>query len=145
SDAAARKFAGKAVITGAPLRPSFLRLPDRAGARVAFGLDPAGAVLLVLGGSQGAGSLNGWVSTLLPEFARRKIQLLWVCGPGKDAEARARCTSTIGLRSLVFDYVDETAPLFAAADVALCRSGAATVAELAAAGLPAIAVPYPHH
>lgn len=144
-DAAARALGPRAVVTGAPLRPAFGDLRPRADAKRAMGLDPDRPALLVLGGSQGAAAINRAVGAVLDELDRRRVQLVWVAGPGKDSDARGLCAARPRLRARVFGYLDGAADAFAAADLAVCRSGAATVSELAAAGLPAIAIPYPHH
>ncbi len=144
-DDAARVLGARALVTGTPLRAGFERLPDRREARAALGFEAERPLLLVLGGSQGASSLNRAVAGCLERFEADSIQLLWLTGPGKDGEARRACASRSRLRARVLPYLEEAAAAFAAADLAVCRSGAGTVSELAAAGLPAIAVPYPHH
>jgi UDP-N-acetylglucosamine--N-acetylmuramyl-(pentapeptide) pyrophosphoryl-undecaprenol N-acetylglucosamine transferase len=127
------------VITGIPVRPEFFSLPAK----------PAGSPprLLVFGGSQGARVLNH----RMPEIARRLMEelpgLTIVHQAGKIHEASAHLL--YGQRGLLSEnvrvraFLDDMPQQFAEADLVVCRSGASTVAELAAAGKPAILVPFP--
>jgi UDP-N-acetylglucosamine--N-acetylmuramyl-(pentapeptide) pyrophosphoryl-undecaprenol N-acetylglucosamine transferase len=100
--------------------------------------------LLVLGGSQGAQSLN----SALPEVLRRRGARLPVavrhqCGARHFEHARAAYMRA-NIEAEVVPFEDDMAGAYAWADLVICRSGALTLAELAAAGVPAILVPYPH-
>ncbi len=100
--------------------------------------------LLVLGGSQGAQSLN----SALPEVLRRRGSHLETvvrhqCGAKHFDKARAAYLAA-GIEADVVPFEDDMAATYAWADLAICRAGALTLAELAAAGVPAILVPYPH-
>ncbi|GAA4745405.1 undecaprenyldiphospho-muramoylpentapeptide beta-N-acetylglucosaminyltransferase [Actinomycetospora chibensis] len=132
-------LAGAEVI-GIPLRREITEL-DRAGlraeARAHFGLDPQGPVLLVFGGSQGARSLNEAVSAAVPALTAAGVSVLHAHGP-KNAPA----IEAPGYHPL--PYLERMDLAYAAADVALCRAGAMTVAEVSTVGLPAIYVPLPH-
>lgn len=132
-------LAGAHVI-GIPLRRAITDL-DRAGlraqAREHFGLDPEAPVLLVFGGSQGARSLNEAVSAAVPALDAAGIQVLHAHGPTN--------TPTVeGSGYVPVPYLERMDLAYAAADVALCRSGAMTVAEVSTVGLPAVYVPLPH-
>lgn len=145
SPAGVAKYHKKALLTGMPLRGGFLQLADRAEARAGFGLDRHRRTLLVLGGSQGAAGVNRAVISILPDLEALGVQILWIAGPGKDAEIRSAIAGHPKINCSIHNYLDDTSRAFAAADFAICRSGAATVFELAAAGLPAIAIPFPYH
>lgn len=145
AESAASAIGRKAVCCGTPLRPGFRKLPQKPEARAALGLDRNRLTCLVLGGSQGASAVNEAVASVLPQLAERGVQLLWIAGPGKEAAVRARCAEHPALAASVRSYLDDMPTAFAAADFAICRSGAATVFELAAAALPSITIPYPHH
>jgi UDP-N-acetylglucosamine--N-acetylmuramyl-(pentapeptide) pyrophosphoryl-undecaprenol N-acetylglucosamine transferase len=138
--AAFRSASPAARLTGLPLRPaiaSFDRVALRAEAFAFFGLDPARPVVLVFGGSLGARRLNDAAL----ECARRwdgKFQVLLVSGSA-NAEVAARAGDA--LRCVAFCERMELA--YAAAEVAVCRAGASTVAELAATGTPSVLVPLP--
>lgn len=100
--------------------------------------------LLVLGGSQGAQSLN----SALPEVLRRRGSHLETvvrhqCGAKHFDKARAAYLAA-NIEADVVPFEDDMATTYAWADLAICRAGALTLAELAAAGVPSILVPYPH-
>lgn len=122
-----------------PVRAEIARIP-RAEACARFGLDPAKRILAVLGGSQGAASLNDWARGELPQLAAAGIQLCCVTGPGRVGAA-----DSDALGAAVFlEFCDDMAALLSAADLVVSRSGAGTIAELIRVGTPAILVPYPH-
>src|SRR5215469_15418574 len=128
---------------GIPIRPEIAGL-DRSAltdkARAHFGLRTDLPVLLVTGGSQGAGSLNKAVLDAAVALAAAGIQVLHVVGPkAGDVEAPAGPVPYV-----VLSYLDRMDLGYAAADFALCRAGAMTCAELTAVGLPAAYVPLPH-
>lgn len=125
---------------GCPLRQSITdldRLARREEARAFFELAPTGPVLLVFGGSQGAASINTALREALPALTAAGVQVLHAVGPGKAA-ADAEYP---GYRPVA--YIDRMDLAYAAADLAVCRSGAMTCAEVAAVGLPCVYVPYP--
>jgi len=114
------------------------RAATRAEARAFFGLDPDRPTLLVTGGSQGATRLNRAVSGAAAALADAGIQVLHVQGKHGGAEPAPVATPYV-----VLDYVDRMDLAYAAADLVLCRSGASSLTEAAATGLPAIFVPLP--
>lgn len=130
---------------GMPMRTEISgldRTAARASAREALGLDAAKPTLIVTGGSSGAQSINRTVEAAVGDLAAAGIQTLHITGRGKtvlgpDGEPLAAA----GYRQL--EYVDGMELVYAAADVLLARSGAATVCEVAAVGLPAVFVPLP--
>ena len=129
---------------GIPLRQEIatldrLALADKA--RAHFGLRPDLPVLLVTGGSQGARSLNYAVLDAAEWIRAAGIQVLHVLGPRSDIDVRL---PPGGPPYITLPYVDRMDLAYAAADFALCRSGAMTCAELTAVGLPAAYVPLPH-
>jgi UDP-N-acetylglucosamine--N-acetylmuramyl-(pentapeptide) pyrophosphoryl-undecaprenol N-acetylglucosamine transferase len=133
-----------AEVVGIPVRRSLLDL-DRAGlrreARDFFGLDQDAPVLLVTGGSQGAASINAAVAGAAPTLADAGIGVLHAYGRKNSVEV----AQTPGAPAYVaVPYIDRMDLALAAADMVLCRSGAMTVAEISACGLPAVYVPLPH-
>ncbi|MCX5045985.1 undecaprenyldiphospho-muramoylpentapeptide beta-N-acetylglucosaminyltransferase [Aldersonia sp. NBC_00410] len=147
--------APSAELVGIPVRSSITGLDRsafRAGARAHFGLPQDGPVLLVFGGSQGARSLNIAVSGAAAELAAAGISVLHAHGPKNTLDlpdsARAGVphdTARNGAAPYVaVPYLSRMDLAYAAADVAICRSGAMTVAEVSAVGLPAFYVPLPH-
>ncbi|MFD7658279.1 undecaprenyldiphospho-muramoylpentapeptide beta-N-acetylglucosaminyltransferase [Actinosynnema sp. NPDC059797] len=133
-----------AEVIGIPLRHSITTL-DRAAlrqrARAQFGLHPTAPTLLVFGGSQGARSINTAVASAAPAFARAGIGVLHAHGPKNTVAVQ----SVPGAPPYVpVPYLERMDLAYAAADAVLCRSGAMTVAEVSAVGLPAVFVPLPH-
>lgn len=133
---------------GLPLRVSISGL-DRAArrhdARVWFGLDVHQPVLLVFGGSQGAQRLNDVVDASLDALRDAGVQVLHVTGAGHTSalDRAAGLEGDGGPAYVAHSYLDRMDLAYAAADLALCRAGAMTCAELAAVGLPAVYVPLP--
>ncbi|MFQ6393869.1 undecaprenyldiphospho-muramoylpentapeptide beta-N-acetylglucosaminyltransferase [Nocardia sp. KC 131] len=137
-------LAGAEVI-GIPVRGSITSL-DRAAlqaeARAHFGLPTQGPVLLVFGGSQGARTLNEAVSAAAPQLAAAGISVLHAHGPKNTVDVAD--TGDDRSRYVAVPYLSRMDLAYAAADAVVCRSGAMTVAEVSAVGLPAFYVPLPH-
>ncbi|MBT1191503.1 undecaprenyldiphospho-muramoylpentapeptide beta-N-acetylglucosaminyltransferase [Rhodococcoides kroppenstedtii] len=132
-----------AEVIGIPVRPTITdldRAAVRAEARAHFGLPADGPVLLVFGGSQGARSLNEAVSGAAPALAAAGVSVLHAHGPKNTLDV----ASTPEAPYVAVPYLSRMDLAYAAVDVALCRSGAMTVAEVSAVGLPAFYVPLPH-
>jgi UDP-N-acetylglucosamine--N-acetylmuramyl-(pentapeptide) pyrophosphoryl-undecaprenol N-acetylglucosamine transferase len=131
-------------VVGVPLRSSIATL-DRAALRTAarlhFGLHPDLPTLFVSGGSSGARSINLAVAGAAKELARAGVQVLHVVGARNEAFS---VPTDLPVPYVTLPYLSEMELGYAAADLMLGRGGAMTVAELAAIGLPAIYVPYPH-
>ncbi len=139
-----------AVVTGLPLRPEIADLvaareADAAGVReraaAELGLDPAATTLLVTGGSLGALSLNTAVAAAARSLVGAGVQVLHLTGAGKDQAVRDTVAGLPGYH--VRAYLAQMHHGLAVADAVVCRSGAGTVSELAALGLPAVYVPLP--
>lgn len=135
----------KTVFIGNPIRAA---LAQKLAATTATGRDRGGLSVLVFGGSQGATFLNERVPEVLARFAAggadRLARVVHQTGT-KDVEAtKARYAATpIADRVEVLAFIDDMPGRYAAADLAICRAGALTVAELTAVGLPALLVPFP--
>lgn len=128
------KFAGN------PIRRDLVG-GDRMEALKKFGLSPERKTILILGGSQGAHRLNQAVLNGLGSLDDT-IQLLWQCGKRDYTEVAARLNKKDFAISL-FPFSNSMADVYAAADLAVARAGALTIAELTACGVPMILVPYP--
>ncbi len=129
-----------AMVTGNPLRPMILDA-GKTGSRAEFGLDDARPVLLVFGGSQGAMSLN----RAAVEYFHHNEGVQGIIQTGeRHFEWVREQIEPAGRRVYVSPYITHIHRAYKAADVALARAGALSVSELAAVGLPAILVPYPH-
>ena len=130
-------------VLGNPVRRSFLDAPSKTLARQALGLNASLPTLLVIGGSQGAQALNAAMQAALPELGcyRGHFQALHITGAG-DTASRAAWEKS-GIAHKVVEFTHEPELFMAAADVALTRSGASTISELLALGIPQIMVPFP--
>jgi UDP-N-acetylglucosamine--N-acetylmuramyl-(pentapeptide) pyrophosphoryl-undecaprenol N-acetylglucosamine transferase len=134
--AAARWFRN-AEVTGIPVRPEFFSLPSP---------PPSPPHLLVFGGSQGARLLNVSVPKTLPALfeAVPGLTILHQSGPRHVAETEAmyRASGADPLLWTVKPFLDDMSARFSRANLVLARSGASTVAELAAAAKPSLLVPF---
>lgn len=130
--------------TGLPVRREIVRLP-RHEARAQLGVDPNQKLVAVLGGSQGAGPLNRWVEETVAAFAQEGVQVWCVTGMGKGEidvrEFPGRNGQTV--RVWREPFCDRMGVLISAADVAISRAGAGTLAELIRCETPGVLVPYP--
>lgn len=126
-----------AVVTGVPVRPAFFEIPKKP-------YSPASPALLVFGGSQGARAINQAVIRALPELTKRLPNLHIIHQTGeRDYNEVQAAYAGIAVSAEVHKFIDNMPAFFARADLVLCRSGASTVAEIAAAGKPAIFIPFP--
>lgn len=133
-----------AVALGLPLRSSIASLDrnaNRMAAREFFGLDPDAQCLFVFGGSQGARRLNAALLEAATRLQQSGITVLHAAGPKNEDQRAPELMEHPAFVTL--DYVDRMDLAYAAADLAVCRAGAMTCAELSAVGLPAIYVPLP--
>lgn len=135
-------FAGagsRFVATGSPLRDG-LEPMSRAEARRRLFLDPDDLVVGVVGGSQGAESLN---RLAVAELSRVPgVGVLHLAGPGADRVRRDYAERGVGAR--VEEFRRDMAAVYAACDLVISRSGALALAELAALRIASVLVPYPH-
>ncbi|RRQ22512.1 undecaprenyldiphospho-muramoylpentapeptide beta-N-acetylglucosaminyltransferase [Thiohalobacter thiocyanaticus] len=100
--------------------------------------------LLVLGGSLGAAALNRTVPAAIAEMAADARPMIRHQAGSRDIEAARQAYAEAGVAAEVQAFIEDMAQAYAWADLVICRAGALTVAELAAAGVGAILVPYPH-
>lgn len=159
--------ARRVVLTGNPVRREVIAA-DRTGARQALGLSADDRLLFVFGGSRGAARIHAAMAEALPELERRpalgRLRVLYVTGRDyhdgvlqvlgsrgvafrvvtDDAEGSTAGAFSNGTAVAVAPYLYHNERALAAADLALVRAGAMTVAELAALGLPAVIVPSPN-
>jgi UDP-N-acetylglucosamine--N-acetylmuramyl-(pentapeptide) pyrophosphoryl-undecaprenol N-acetylglucosamine transferase len=138
---------GRVVVNGNPVGNSFVNLLRRDSACAVLGLNTDMKTLLITGGSQGARALNEAVLDALPTLLEMDppIQVIHQVGEKNFVEFKERLTPSIQNSNRYFlrDYFDDLALAYAVTDLAICRSGAMTIAEMAVTGCPAIFVPYP--
>ena len=128
--------AGKAVEVGLPVRREFFEVQPKPR-------QPPFTVL-IFGGSQGARTLNRAAVEALPQLDQLQENLLLLHQTGQSEYNSVReAYAKHAVRAEVFPYIEKMPEAFARADLVVCRAGASTVAELAAAGRAAVLVPYP--
>jgi UDP-N-acetylglucosamine--N-acetylmuramyl-(pentapeptide) pyrophosphoryl-undecaprenol N-acetylglucosamine transferase len=129
------KYFRHAEVTGVPVRQAFFEIPaKRAGT----------PTLLVFGGSQGAHAINEAMIRCLPELRRQAPGMHIIHQTGeRDYNDALAAYKSLGESAEVFKFIEDMPAAFARADLVVCRSGASTVAEITAAGKPAIFVPFP--
>ncbi|HLF69407.1 MAG TPA: undecaprenyldiphospho-muramoylpentapeptide beta-N-acetylglucosaminyltransferase [Actinomycetota bacterium] len=149
SFATAAKSFKRARVVGMPISDDLSRTPDpaqRAVHRATFGVPHGARVVLVIGGSQGATTLNRAAIGLAKRWLTRE-DLFIILKTGKahlaDIEREIDALGA-GERIRCLSFIEKMSEAYGVADVAVCRAGAGTIAELAAVGLPAVLIPYPH-
>lgn len=126
---------------GNPVRPEIAALP---APEQRFAGRSGPLRLLVVGGSLGARALNEVVPAALKEMAQEARPKVVHQAGMNEAEALATAYREAGVAAEVLPFIDDMAARYGEADLVLCRAGALTVGELAAAGVASILVPYPH-
>lgn len=127
----------RGLVLGCPVRRGFEPSP----------IPPGHPEVLVLGGSQGAQSINELVPAALDQLSERGASVLRVhhiAGEGKSEGLRERYRQ-LGVDARVVEYLDDPAPALRASALVIGRAGGSTLAEIAAAGRGSVLVPYPHH
>jgi UDP-N-acetylglucosamine--N-acetylmuramyl-(pentapeptide) pyrophosphoryl-undecaprenol N-acetylglucosamine transferase len=134
------KAGGPIRVTGNPIRAGFLSKAAGHARR----LSP-NRQLVILGGSGGSRTLNEQVPRALYKVPRELIgwRILHQTGP-RDWEATKTLYRKLGLEAQVVPFIERIQSILPAADLAICRSGGTTLAELSATGVPALLVPYPN-
>lgn len=128
-------FGPKARVTGIPVRRGFFEIPPG-------NFDHVPLRLLVFGGSRGSRPINRLVCEALAELPEDRVHIVHQTGPGEYDEV-ARAYAGRG-QARVVPYIEKMAKEFKDSDLIVSRAGALTVAEIAAAGRPAILIPFPH-
>jgi UDP-N-acetylglucosamine--N-acetylmuramyl-(pentapeptide) pyrophosphoryl-undecaprenol N-acetylglucosamine transferase len=136
------QFLNSEKYTRVPLFPWIQKeKPMKAAALQAYGLDPRAKTILVFGGSQGAKFLN---ETMPKVPLAAEVQLIHLAGSDEAAKMTAESYAKAGIRAVVKSFEPNMAQAYAAADFAVCRSGAGTMAELIRYGVPSLLIPYPY-
>jgi UDP-N-acetylglucosamine--N-acetylmuramyl-(pentapeptide) pyrophosphoryl-undecaprenol N-acetylglucosamine transferase len=140
-------FASGWTMVGPIARRAAMSHGSREECRARAGLDRFRSTLMVTGGSQGAASINGFVSQavgLLKDEMSRSWQVLHQCGKGSRDDAAA-AYARAGVPAVVQEFSDTMGDWWGAADLAVGRAGAGTVAEAWANRVPTLFMPYPYH
>lgn len=129
---------------GTPVRSAF-KPGDPTACRMALGLSPDRPVLLIMGGSQGASGINRLVLGALPILARQAPSLQYLHLTGADECQKVRSAyDELQLRAVVRPFLTEMDLGLGASTLLVNRAGASSLAEIAAVGVPAVLIPYPH-
>ncbi|CAN5455188.1 undecaprenyldiphospho-muramoylpentapeptide beta-N-acetylglucosaminyltransferase [soil metagenome] len=136
--------AAKLIVTGCPIRSSMLQLPPRDQAATRLGLDPRLSTLLITGASQGAVSVNEAMLAKAGALKLQGWQLLHLSGKDHAEKVRQEYREQ-SIPAVVVDFTPAMSDVWAVSDLAIARSGASTIAELCACGVPSILMPYPFH
>lgn len=146
----ARHFEPKVstILTGTPVRAS-LRVPvERSAAFQRFRFadqDPEAKTLLVMGGSQGARGVNEALLAALPQVRSQGLKLRLIHQTGThDNERFVAAAAAAGIPAYIEAFFDHMQDAYTLADLAICRSGAASLTEISHFGIPSILIPYPH-
>lgn len=135
----------KIIVTGNPVRHDILDIQHkREEALAAFGLSGQQKVLLVVGGSLGARTINESIRQSLEYFRKENIQLIWQTGKLYFPQAAEAVNRFEGNGFRAFDFISRMDLAYAAADVVVSRAGAIAISELCIVGKPAILVPSPN-
>jgi UDP-N-acetylglucosamine--N-acetylmuramyl-(pentapeptide) pyrophosphoryl-undecaprenol N-acetylglucosamine transferase len=136
-EASLKFFGGKGFVSGNPVRHEFLEIDDAA-------ITQQKVRVLVFGGSQGAHAINMAIVAAAPRLAAAGATLDIVCQTGPhDYDVVREAFERVGVQGRVERFIDAMDREVRAAGLIVCRAGATTLAELAAAGRPAIIVPLP--
>jgi len=128
-------------ITGNPVRMSAVK-SERFIALDKFNLDKNKKTLLLFGGSQGAAALNKALLQTLPQL-QTEIQIIWQTGEPDYSKLRS-AVEKLNHKIYIQPFIYNMADAYNAADLAICRAGAITIAELMQMAVPSILIPYPH-
>ncbi|MGC8737977.1 MAG: undecaprenyldiphospho-muramoylpentapeptide beta-N-acetylglucosaminyltransferase [Candidatus Hydrogenedens sp.] len=134
--------ADKFVITGNPVRHAFLSPLSREQVCAKLGLNPEHKTILVVGGSQGAHTINLAVSDMLNKVEPDEFQMLWITGHN-DYDKYKNLTSQSKVPLKIYPFYEDMADLMSASDLLVARSGASTLAEITVLGKPSILIPFP--
>ncbi len=142
-EARSRLPSGKSyVVTGNPIRESILH-GDREQALIRWELDRDRLTVLIVGGSQGARSLNKLIREMIERWERSKeVQFLFQTGTSDYESIRDSC-SRMDVLVRTVPFLADMGDAYGVADLVVCRAGATTLSELTALGLPSILVPFP--
>lgn len=133
----------KIVFTGNPVRQDLLKPVSKIDAAEFFGLDARKPVILVIGGSLGARSINNGIANSLTDL-NDNVQLLWQTGKFYYNDVKAKADALNKPNVKVYDFIKRMDYAFAIADIVISRAGASSISELSLLGKPSILVPSPN-
>ena len=139
-----KRVASKVTYTGNPLRATFSAVPSTTSSHGIVGLPDEPKRLLVLGGSGGAHALNESIPRALGALSEPRQWIVWHQTGEADKESVTQAYEKTPISAKVESFITGVNEAYEWADFVICRGGALTVSELAAAGVPSLLIPYPH-
>ncbi|MFM7217002.1 MAG: UDP-N-acetylglucosamine--N-acetylmuramyl-(pentapeptide) pyrophosphoryl-undecaprenol N-acetylglucosamine transferase, partial [Bacteroidota bacterium] len=135
----------KIVLTGNPVRKDLHELHSKKEEALSyFRLDAGRPVLLVIGGSLGARTVNQAVAAGLQRFVEKGVQVIWQTGKSGFEAAKQAAVGMDASGIRVYDFIQRMDLAYAVSDLVVSRAGASSVSEMAVAGKPSILVPSPN-
>ncbi len=135
----------KILLTGNPIRQDILNLEGKRNRGLeAFGLSSEKKIVLVIGGSLGARTINESVINCLESFEKNNIQLLWQTGKGFYETAKQAVEKYENKGIKAFDFIQKMDFAYAVADIVISRAGASSISELCFVKKPCILIPSPN-
>jgi UDP-N-acetylglucosamine--N-acetylmuramyl-(pentapeptide) pyrophosphoryl-undecaprenol N-acetylglucosamine transferase len=136
--------AEKIIKTGNPVRREVIQIQGKKEeAAEYFGLYPDRKTVLVIGGSQGARSINRSIAYAMDNFIDKKYQVIWQTGKFFHQEAMDMVRQSGSTTVAVKEFIDRMDLAYALADVVVSRAGAIAISEICAVGIPPVFVPFP--
>ncbi|MCK5861427.1 MAG: undecaprenyldiphospho-muramoylpentapeptide beta-N-acetylglucosaminyltransferase [Candidatus Hydrogenedentes bacterium] len=132
-----------AKVVGNPVRAVFMNPQEQQEARETLGLRSDIPVILVVGGSQGAHTLNESMIKVIHDFGKEEAQFIWGAGKSEAIQMRLKAEGAAALTQ-IHAFIEDMGTACTAADIIVSRAGASTTAELAVLEKPSILIPYPH-
>lgn len=135
--------AEKIVMTGNPIRHALLECTlSQAEAKASLGFDPERPLVVAVGGSLGARTVNESIAASLPEIEAAGASLLWQTGKLYIDQCLPIAEGRAGVKAVPF--IEDMAKVYRAADLIVARAGAGTISEIEILGVPAILIPSPN-
>jgi UDP-N-acetylglucosamine--N-acetylmuramyl-(pentapeptide) pyrophosphoryl-undecaprenol N-acetylglucosamine transferase len=135
----------KLILSGNPVRKDLIDISGKkSAASKFFGLSLEKPTILIIGGSQGARSINHAILHGLATLSDTPVQIVWQTGISFESEAKAACEKYPKLSAYVSAFIYEMDLAYAMADLVISRAGALSVSEICLAGKPSILVPFPN-
>ena len=130
---------------GYPVRSEIRCIPKKT-ARQNLGIDRDGKLLVIIGGSQGARSLNDWVLKHFERLGAKGISIYCISGLSKVSQGTLEVNSVDGRNAKVYwvPFSDRMSSVYSSADLVVSRAGAGSIAEIVRCQVPSILIPYPY-
>lgn len=131
----------KAILTGNPVRKNIISEVERSEAKSNLGLDPNLPMILVIGGSLGAESINEQLTKIIADITNLGVSVLWQSGGSFDEVTYRGSDLPKNVKRV--NFIDDMGTAYSAADLVISRSGATAVSEICVCGKPSILIPLP--